>query len=178
MGMYIGTITFTIALLILGWLYNECEGGSNALARNAINACAVVCFVLGATVVAYRGNSFAVNHKGQWWYWVITAVVFSTLHVQDFCDQEGDRHRGCLTIPLLIGDAPGRWTIVVPILVWSCFAPSFWRMSVNGYLLPLGVGGVMSWRMLWCKGVEEDRTTYELWGRWITILLAIPSVAL
>jgi 4-hydroxybenzoate polyprenyltransferase len=67
-GMYLDTTTFTLALLILGWLYNDREGGSNPLARNAINACAVVCFVLGATIVAYGGNPFAVNHKGQWWY--------------------------------------------------------------------------------------------------------------
>ncbi|KAF2680746.1 hypothetical protein K458DRAFT_392421 [Lentithecium fluviatile CBS 122367] len=64
LGTFFDTIPFTAALLLLDWLYNNCEGGSNPLARNLINACAVVCLALGATIVAYGGNPFILNEKG------------------------------------------------------------------------------------------------------------------
>lgn len=175
LGVCLETTPFTLALLLLGWMYNDWEGGSHPLARNTINACAVVCFALGATVVAYRDSPFALNQKGQQWQWIIAAVVCTTLQIQDFHDQEGDRYRGRSTIPILIGDAAGRWTVVTPMLIWSWFVPSFWGMSMSGYLAPLGIGCVISWRSLMRKGVESDRATYKMWGLWIACLLAIPS---
>jgi len=177
LGVWLGTTPLTLALLLLGWMYNDWEGGSNPLARNLINACAVVCFALGATVVAYGDTPFILNQKGQQWQWIIAAVVFTTLQIQDFHDQEGDRARGRSTIPILVGDAAGRWTVVTPMLIWSWFIPSFWGMTLYGYLAPLGIGGVISWRSLMRKGVESDRNTYKMWGLWIACLLAIPSVA-
>jgi 4-hydroxybenzoate polyprenyltransferase len=177
LGIWLGTTPLTLALLLLGWMYNDWEGGNVPLARNLINACAVVCFALGATGVAYGGTPFVLNAKGQQWQWIIAAVVCTTLQIQDFHDQEGDRCRGRSTIPILIGDAAGRWTVVTPMLLWSWFVPSFWEMSLRGYLAPLGIGCVISWRSLMHKGVESDRATYKMWGLWIACLLAIPSVA-
>jgi 4-hydroxybenzoate polyprenyltransferase len=177
LGIYVRTTPFTLALLLLGWMYNDWEGGSHPLARNTINACAVVCFALGATAVAHRDRPFILNQKGQQWQWIIAAVVCTTLHISDFHDQEGDRYRGRSTIPILIGDVAARWTVVTPMLMWSWFVPSFWNMSIVGYLAPLGIGCLISWRSLIRKGVESDRATYKMWGLWIAVILALPSTA-
>jgi 4-hydroxybenzoate polyprenyltransferase len=177
LGIYLGTTPFTLALLLLGWMYNDWEGGSHPIARNTINACAIVCFALGATDVACRDRPFILNQKGQQWQWIIAAVVCTTLQIQDFHDLEGDRYRGRSTIPILIGDVAARWTVVTPMLIWSWFVPSFWNMTMVGYAAPLGIGGLISWRSLMHKGVESDRVTYKMWGLWLACLLALPAAA-
>lgn len=70
---------------------------------------------------------FELNEKGQQWHWMIGVIVFTTLQVQDLCDQEGDRDRGRRTIPVIFGDNVARWTVAIPIAFWSYVAPSFWR---------------------------------------------------
>ncbi|KAF2495281.1 hypothetical protein BU16DRAFT_385637 [Lophium mytilinum] len=174
---HFGATSFTVTLLFLGWLYNDCEGGSHPVARNLINACAVVCFALGATTVAYGSDPFSLSEEGQFWQWMIAAIVFTTLQIQDLCDQDGDRCRGRNTIPLVFGDRVARWSVVVPMLWWSYMVPRFWETSWYGYLAPLVVGGLICCRVLTLKDAQADRVTYKLWGVWITSLLAVPSMS-
>lgn len=147
------------------------------MARNLINACAVVCFALGATIVAYGGEAFSLTGKARLWHWIVAAVVFSTLQIQDLCDQKGDKHRGRSTIPILFGDTIARWSVIVPMVFWSYSVPYFWVVPWQGYLVPLGVGGVICCRVLILKDAENDRITYKMWGLWLACLLETPFVA-
>jgi 4-hydroxybenzoate polyprenyltransferase len=173
--LYFGTTPYTVSLLVLGWLYNDMEGGGYPFSRNLINACAVVMFALGATTVAFSGLPFVLNEKGYQWHWMIGVIVFTTLQVQDLCDQEGDRDRGRHTIPIIFGDQFARWTVVIPILFWSFVAPSFWASPYYVYVGPAGIGGVICWRTLSMKDPVMDRRTYKLWGVWLACLLVLPA---
>lgn len=175
--VYFGATEYTISLLILGYMYNDLEGGNHPFSRNLINACAVVAFALGATTVAYAGQPLSLTEQAKQWHWMIGAIVFTTLQVQDLCDQEGDRGRGRATIPIVWGDHVARWTVIVPMLTWSIGAPSFWRVPWWGYIGPFGIGAMICMRASMLKGVEADRKTYKVWGLWIVCVLAVPAMA-
>lgn len=174
---YFGATVYTIALLALGYMYNDLQGGEHPLTRNLINAAAVVFFALGATTVAYAGQPLVLAAQATHWQYVICAIVFTTLQVQDLHDQEGDRDRGRSTIPIVYGDFVARWSVIVPMLAWSIVVPLFWELPWWGYLGPAGIGGTICARAAVLRGVAEDRKTYKMWGLWISCLLASPAVA-
>jgi 4-hydroxybenzoate polyprenyltransferase len=174
---YFGATSYTVALLALGYMYNDLEGGEHPFARNLINAAAVVFFALGATTVAYAGQPLVLTEQAIQWQYIIGAVVFTTLQVQDLHDQEGDRDRGRSTIPIVYGDLVARWSVIVPMLVWSVAVPLFWNLPAWGYIGPVGIGGTICARAAVLKGVAADRKTYKMWGLWISCLLASPAVA-
>ena len=56
---------------------------------------------------------------------IIGAVVFSTVQMQDLYDQAGDKLRGRKSLPFVAGDAPARWMTVVPMGLWCIICPSY-----------------------------------------------------
>lgn len=174
---YFGATFFTIALLVLGYMYNDLGGGEHPFTRNLINAAAVVFFALGATTVAFAGHPLLLTQQATQWQYIIGAIVFTTLQVQDLHDQEGDRDRGRSTIPIVYGDFVARWSVIVPMLTWSIAVPLFWNLPAWGYVGPVGIGGTICARAAVLKGVAADRKTYKMWGLWISCLLASPAVA-
>ena len=175
-GTWLGATEYTVALMVLGRAYNEYDGGSHCVSRNAINAFAVVCFALGATEVAYNESTFKINTAAQQWYSLIALTVFSTLQVQDLSDQEGDIARGRRTIPIVLGDIPSRWTVVLPMISWSLYCPWFWNLPILGFVGPVAAGSTICYRLLVWRDSNADRVTYKLWGLWIACLLTLPFV--
>lgn len=50
---------------------------------------------------------------------MIGAIIFTTLQTQDMADVHGDAKRGRKTFPLVYGDRAARWSITIPVTVWS-----------------------------------------------------------
>lgn len=115
-----GNLTQCLCLAFLGFSYNDLHGADiSCLTRNLINACGFIYFYFGALQVMLGGPELSVfRYLGWWWLAVIALVVFSTVHTQDMYDQRGDAKRNRRTVPLVIGDAPARWTIALPMVVW------------------------------------------------------------
>jgi 4-hydroxybenzoate polyprenyltransferase len=174
---YFGATIYTVALLALGYMYNDLEGGEHPFTRNLINACAVVWFALGATTVAYAGQPLLLNQQAMTWQCIIGAIVLTTLQVQDLHDQEGDRDRGRSTLPLVYGDVVTRWSVVVPMLAWSLAVPVFWALPWWGFVGPCSIGFTICARLMALRTVSSDRKSYKMWGLWISCLLASPAVA-
>lgn len=104
----LGATVPTAVILLLSWLYNDQEGGGNAIIRNLLNGLAIVCWILGATMVAYDGSPFHLAHRAFSWLCTIGTIVMTTLQLQDLRDQEVDKKRDRSTVPLLIGDKAAR----------------------------------------------------------------------
>jgi 4-hydroxybenzoate polyprenyltransferase len=98
-------------------------------ARNLLNALGYSFFFAGALqVFLLVGNNSALDHgaerdvyegKPLVWLVVVCALIFTTIHAQDFGDEEGDRARGRKTVQTALGDAASRWVVVVGAGVWS-----------------------------------------------------------
>jgi 4-hydroxybenzoate polyprenyltransferase len=174
---YLGALPYTISLLVMGYLYNVLDGADHLVFRNLLNACAAVAFVLGGTNVAYAGEPFALNTSAVQWHCMICGILFSSIQIQDLRDQEGDKERGRSTVPILLGDSVGRWTVVLSMLTWSIAVPFFWKLPWWGFLGPCSVGATVCGRLLTMKDVPADKKSYNLWGLWVFSLLATPTLA-
>jgi 4-hydroxybenzoate polyprenyltransferase len=177
------SITFTggthhsLVLTLLGLWYNNWGGADNGpIVRNIINALGYTYFVSGAMEV-FLGGSTLPLHPGQLlgqWHLLISAVIFSTVHLQDMSDQPGDAQRGRRTAPLVWGDSFARWTIAVPLVGWGVACPMFWSASFLWCSLSVGVALTVAVRVLIVRSVPGDQKTFCLWNWWIAVIYVLP----
>jgi 4-hydroxybenzoate polyprenyltransferase len=170
----IGPWEETALLFTLTWMYNDLGGGNqNWIVRNGIIAVAFSQYNKGAMRVA-ADMGFDIPVSAWWWLLMTSGVIGTTMHIQDMKDQEGDRARGRGTAPLVLGDGAARWTIAVPVAVWSLVCPLFWDLKFVGYILPVGVGALVSFRILAMRGFSADKRTWWLWTAWTAVIWFVP----
>ncbi|MCJ1382556.1 hypothetical protein MMC17_005669 [Xylographa soralifera] len=178
LNMSLGGLEITLIALVLTWMYNDLGGADeNYIIRNLINSCGLVSWSAGTTLVACGNGSFALNAMGYKWLGIEAAIIFTTLHVQDLRDQEGDIARDRKTAPIVWGDSATRWTIAIPVLIWSLLCPMIWNLSVAGFLVPLIPGGILALRVTILRTVAADKITWKLWGIWIASLFILPLIS-
>ena len=124
----------SLCLQVLTFWYNDLGGGENWILRNVLNAGGYLCFLVGAMQVAVGVQKLHYSDKGWEWLCWTSTIVACTMHIQDLYDQEGDRLRHRRTIPLVFGDSVARYTIALPVVIWSLVAPTFWVSNVFGFL--------------------------------------------
>ena len=151
----------TALLFSSTWIYNDLGGGDdNWLVTNIIIAFAFFLYNLGSLRVACGASSQAEHLMGSaafGWTAAISAVILTTMHVQDLKDQEGDRAHNRQTVPLVLGDTLARWTIAGSVLFWSWVCALFWGL----WILPIGTGSYAAYRVLWERGKEADRLSVK-----------------
>ncbi|KAF2759930.1 hypothetical protein EJ05DRAFT_499121 [Pseudovirgaria hyperparasitica] len=165
-------------IIILTWLYNDLGGGDqNWALRNLIIAVAFGLFNVGSLRVAVGAGSeeLELSYHGKMWTVMISAVIFTTMHVQDLKDQLGDKSRGRHTAPLILGDHYARYTIAIPVAVWSVIMSVYWNMRQWSLVLIL-LGSYISWRCLMLRNKEEDRKTWQFWAAWTAVLYILPTI--
>ena len=172
---YLGAVEVSVALMVFTWMYNDLGGADdNFFVRNLLNLFGFVSYSIGATLIASDDRNFALNDKAYQWLAIVGMIVLTTLQMQDLPDQEGDRARGRKTIPLIIGDWPTRWTVAVPVILWSFLCPAFWELGALGYVAPIAIGGLVAIRVLMRRDVPADRKTWKIWCLWTMSLYALP----
>jgi 4-hydroxybenzoate polyprenyltransferase len=174
-SLYAGVICQYVLLTLFTVWYNEVGGADqNAIVRSFLNAAGYSCLLSGALLIVAGSSQSICNPKALQWVSTILALIFTTIHVQDFRDQYGDRLRGRHTILLALGSGPCRWTVVVGVTFWSLFVPTFWKLGFGGYLLPATIGVSIVYRVLFWRDVEADRVTYKLWCLWFLSFCPLP----
>lgn len=147
-SLYLGGIWQCITLLGLGYWYNDLKGAdSSCITRNFINACGYICFTSGSLEAASDCSVAFWKPVAYQWLFIIGLVVLTTIQSQDMHDQAGDSLRKRWTVPLVVGDSAARWTIMVPIGIWSWFCPAFWQIGVEGFVTPIILGFIIMWRI-------------------------------
>lgn len=155
-------------------MYNDLGGADESFfVRNLMNAAAITCFGAGAAQVAI-GEQVALNVDAYRWLAIIAAIVTTTMQVQDMEDQEGDRARGRVTIPLLLGDATARHSIAVLVSAWSLVCPAYWGLDPLGYVLPGVVGLTIAGKTLTMRNVQADKSNWRAWNIWMMTLYLLP----
>lgn len=173
--VYLGGMEETIAMMVLTWMYNDLGGADESyVVRNLINAFGFMCYSSGATQVACGFGEHSLNPVAYQWLAMVGGIVFTTLQMQDMADQEGDQARGRGTVPLVLGDWAARWTIAVPIMIWSLACPWFWHLHPYAFIPPVTLGMVVSLRLFIFRSVESDKVTWKLWNVWISALYLLP----
>ena len=164
----------TIIAIIGSYMYNDLGGADESFfVRNLMNAAAITCFGAGAAQVAI-GEQATLNFNAYQWLAIIAVIVTTTMQVQDMEDQEGDRARGRVTIPLLLGDATARHSIAVLVSAWSFVCPAYWGLDALGYVLPGAVGLTIAGRTLMTRNVQADKGNWRAWNIWMMTLYLLP----
>jgi len=172
-SLYLHGSRSCLALMALGWWYNDHEGAETWGTRNFINAAGYLSFIYGAFEVAI-GSQAHLSERACQWFLLIGLIIFSTVQVQDIPDQEGDGARGRKTLPLVIGDMPARWSIAILLPIWSLLAPAFWQLDAVVYVLPLTLSGLISMRILRKRAVADDKISFRMWNAWILTIYVLP----
>lgn len=164
-----------VTMLVLAWMYNDLGGADDHyLTRNAINAIALACYSSGSAIVAAGYGDWELSAKGSAWLVIVASIVFSTLQMQDMADMKGDALRGRKTLPLVRGQGVARWSIAIPVILWSFFCPKYWNLSLWGFVLPVSVGILLAVRVICLRSVAADGVSWNLWCVWTTILYLLP----
>lgn len=156
--------------------YNEWRGAESPILKNLLNAVGFVCFLAGPLEISNGSVSVIAFPKAFQWLLMIGVAIFLTVHTQDFRDQDGDRLRKRLTLPLLIGDGPARWAVAAAVAFCSWFGPAFWQLGVVGYCLPASMGMLLVFNLLWKRTVRRDVFTWKLWPLWMSSFFFLPLV--
>lgn len=166
----------TALLFALTWMYNDLEAGDeHFLLRNLVICVAFGCYNLGSLRVAC-GNGLTVTYFGCCWILVISAVIFCTMQIQDLKDIAGDNLRDRRTVSLILGETAGRWTVIIPIIMWSATCPLFIRNGLIVHSLVLLLGCCIALRVLLVRTKEADRMSWQIWAGWLLCLYALPLV--
>lgn len=178
-SLCLGGIWQCITLIGLGYWYNDLRGAdSSCITRNFINACGYICFTSGALQAASDPSVALLRPVAYQWLLTIGLVIFTTIHSQDMYDQVGDSLRKRRTVPLVVGDSAARWTIVVPVAIWSSFCPSFWQLGIEGFVVPTIFGASIIWRILWERTAKADKLSFRIYNMWIVSLYLLPLIEL
>ncbi|KAJ1335097.1 geranylgeranylglycerol-phosphate geranylgeranyltransferase [Microdochium nivale] len=148
----------------------------------------VACFEWGALVALLPrqgpdGSSSSLPRTLQLWTALVALVVFSTVHVAEFPDVEGDRERGRQTMTRVCREAVSRGLLAVAAPLWSVAALLFWNIAPGAYCLPpLLIAGCMAGMTVLARGEHDhygsDERVWKLWCMWVVTLFVLPLVGL
>ena len=170
----------TVLLFTLTWIYNDLGGGDdNWLIRNLVIASAFFLYNLGSLGVALGPTTDTddtrdnLSSAAYGWTATISAIILTTMQVQDLKDQDGDRSHGRQTAPIVLGESTARRTIAIPILFWSLACATIWDV----WILPIAFGSYVACRVIWRSGIDDDRRSWKLWCLWTALLYLLPLIS-
>ena len=174
---YLGGVRQCLVLMILGYWYNDLKGADRScIIRNFINSCGYICYTSGALEVATDSHKASLKAVGYRWLVTIGLVILTTIQSQDLYDQAGDALRGRWTIPLVIGDAAARWTVALPVVLWSFLCPAFWQVPFTAYIVSISLALLIAWRILSKRTVVADKRTFRIYNVWVISLYMLPLI--
>ncbi|ETW81165.1 hypothetical protein HETIRDRAFT_319757 [Heterobasidion irregulare TC 32-1] len=119
----------SMSLVLFTVIYNECSAhAGHWLVRNVVNAAGFASFEAGATLIA-GPNSHTLDTTAIIAICCSAGIFATTIHSQDFKDRDGDKAIGRHTIPI-VAPAIARYTVVIPLLLWSAFLSNLWQLDV------------------------------------------------
>ncbi|RYP65456.1 hypothetical protein DL769_006311 [Monosporascus sp. CRB-8-3] len=172
---YLGLWEYGLGMKTGIWVYNDLGGGDEAFFRELLIALGYAVFNHGSLRIAL-GHTQRISAKANLWTAIISGVVLTTMQIQDLKDQAGDRLRGRKTIVLFLGERLSRGSVAFFVCFWSCVCAWFWGPPPWACALMAALGGLVVWRVLARRGVEEDRRTWRTWCFWHSCLYLLPLV--
>ena len=169
----LGVLLESTFLITLTWMNNDLRGGEEYWNRHALLAAAFAVYNSASLKLA-AGSSSHISEKGWQWIAIISAVIATTIQIQDLKDQVGDQQRGRRSMPLELGEAVTSWSFVGALACWSVYVPVFWRVGVWPFSMTVGMASGIAGRVLLWRDTEADCLSWKLWTWWTALLYAMP----
>lgn len=94
----------------------------------------------------------------------MSMVIFATtLHCQDFKDEEGDRMIGRKTLPILFPSL-ARISVMVGLPFWSFVLTCLWKIDVICSAAFVAYAGLVGMRFVMLQGTHADRKSCQLYS--------------
>ncbi|PQE18308.1 digeranylgeranylglyceryl phosphate synthase protein [Rutstroemia sp. NJR-2017a WRK4] len=172
----LGALEETMQCLLLTWIYNDLGGSDeHFFLRNIVNSLAYFSYGSGALRVATAAPN-SIPADAVRWLCIISAMILTTMQVQDLKDQAGDRATNRSTLPLSLGDKFCRYSISVGVLAWSLVAPRYWSLGLLNSSVPFVLGVLITCRLAFFRSPQADALTYKLWSLWLISICCLPLV--
>lgn len=161
---------------LITWLYNDLGGSDEVVVREMLIAVGYAMFNSSSLYIASgcSQDNCGISPQGLIWTGIISAVIFTTMQVQDLKDQEGDRLRGRRTVVLFFGERFSRVSIALSVILWSWVCAHFWKPGLLGYVLSMVPGLLVAWCVVGRRIRDQDRQTWKLWCLWLIFLYVLP----
>ncbi|KAE9410130.1 hypothetical protein BT96DRAFT_984443 [Gymnopus androsaceus JB14] len=165
LSVYSGTVPSGAAIFILTSIYCGSGGHSHWLTKNGCAAAFYALFEYGATQIADSSEKLSENQLGA----IIGSalVTFTTVHAQDFRDDEGDsllgRRTFTLSFPVL-----ARVTMPVLLIGWSVALCLFSEVNNMVLFALTALGIVTGVRFFTLKSANDDRLSYLYYNIWLS----------
>ena len=102
--------------MVFTWNHNDLGGADdNFFVRSILNSFEFVSYSLVATSIASDSKQFSLNVTAHQWLAIVEMVILTSLQMQDLADQEGDRARGRMILPLLLSYWIASCTVAIPV---------------------------------------------------------------
>jgi len=165
----------SIALVFFTVLYDELGAHAGHWAvRNAVNACGFCAFEFGSSLVAGADNT-QLDSVGLLAVALSVGIFATTIHSQDFKDQDGDRQIGRQTIPLVMPHI-ARHTILIAMIAWSCFLSRVWNLDLPLITVFCSLGLFVGWRYMVHSCRWEDQVSFYWYNVWLSMAHALPGI--
>ena len=166
-----------IAISFVGnWVYNDLKASEHWFPRQSVTGIAFAAYNHGAFRIMC-GPGFAPNDAGLMWTFLVSFFIATTIQVSDLRDREGDEIKGRATLPIVLGDLMARWSVIVPMMVWSIFAVWYTNSGLSGCILTTITLLVTSIRLLLYRTLKADKLNYALWAQWAMGISFLPAIS-
>ncbi|KAG1833960.1 UbiA prenyltransferase family-domain-containing protein [Suillus variegatus] len=142
--------------------YNELHGDKMGLSKNVLTAILGGCLEVGATVAAGPHNS-CIDKAGALAVTLSSTVFATTLHAQDFKDEEGDRLTGRLTLPTIFPKA-ARFSMMFGIPLWSYGLSCIWKIDALSTTAFVVYGAFVGTRFVMYNTVGADKQSCKFYS--------------
>ncbi|KAF9223095.1 hypothetical protein BS17DRAFT_782373 [Gyrodon lividus] len=168
---HVFSVSVVIASLVI-W-YNELQGHEHWFSKNVMTAVGYSSFELGGTLVAGCNRSY-LEPVALIAVALSIAIFATTLHCQDFKDEEGDRLIGRKTLPIVF-PALARTSVMVGLPLWSICLTCLWKIDVICSAAFIAYAGLVGMRFMMLQGAQPDRMSCKLYSLWFSLAHLLPG---
>ncbi|KAG7091430.1 hypothetical protein E1B28_010466 [Marasmius oreades] len=161
----------TLFLTIAEYLYNDMKFSENPFLKNMCNVFGYGGFELGATLIA--SPHFELDDIAIHALILSCALIFTTIHAQDFPDCEGDRQAGRKTLPILFPEG-ARVYISAILVAWSIALAWYWNIGLVCSGAFTAAGTFIAWRFFVKRDLASDESTYLIYNGWLLTAVTLP----
>ncbi|KAG1813616.1 UbiA prenyltransferase family [Suillus subaureus] len=159
-AMYGSTaLACSVCLEVLSIWYNEFGGDKTGLSKNLLTAIAYTILELGATVVI--GSS--IDKIGACGFTFSSIVFATTLHAQDFKDEEGDRLTGRRTLVTLFPTL-ARMSMMIGVPLWSLCLSRLWKLDLVCSVAFVTYGTIVGARFMVYRTASAHKQSCKLYS--------------
>ncbi|KAJ3491764.1 hypothetical protein NLI96_g438 [Meripilus lineatus] len=170
---YHGNLVAAAIILVADVVYNDLGFSTWWFTKSLLNAVGYVGFQYGAVTIASATNDPIDN---QVFGLVITFgfLVFTTTHVQDFYDAEGDQAVGRQTAATLYPKL-SRVLAAMSISAWAMALPIIWDITLMPSTIFTLLGTFVAGRFILLSGRKSDETSFLHYNIGILIGCILPA---